>query len=56
MVLSGKKPLFNLKVIYEREVLVVCNLEKMDGIFESNRIEGFKSEKNAIMYQSVLMK
>lgn len=39
-----------------REVLVVYNLEKMDGISESNRMEGFKSEKNAITYQSILMK
>lgn len=26
-------------------MLVVCKLEKMDGIFESNGIEGFQSEK-----------
>lgn len=33
-----------------REVLVACKLEKMDIIFESDRIEGFKSEKNAITH------
>lgn len=27
------------------EMLVVCKLTKMDGIFKSNRIEGLKSEK-----------
>lgn len=43
-------------MIYVREVLVVYNLKKVDGVSESNRMEGFKSEKNAITNQSVLMK
>lgn len=38
------------------EMLVLCKLEKMDGIFESNRTEGLKSEKHAITHRSVLMK
>lgn len=42
--------------MYVREVLVVYNLEKMDGVSESNRMKGFKSQKNAITDQSVLMK
>lgn len=38
------------------EALVVYNLDKMDGVSESNRMEGFKSERNAVANQSVLMK
>lgn len=39
-----------------REVLVVYNLDKMNSVSESSRMDDFKSEKkNAITNQSVLM-
>lgn len=34
-------------------MLIVCKLEKMDGIFESNRIEGFNSEKKIQLHISL---